>query len=70
MHKFTEDSGSAVSKELFTQIVQHVKTLADAGTVKVMNMRQYYAYYYAEQAKEDDRTRIFSSIMDKANITT
>lgn len=62
MHAFIEDGGSNISKAQFTEIVEYVKELVDAGTVKCMNMRQYYEYYYPEQAKEDDRTRIFSAL--------
>ena len=64
MHMFTDDGGSNISKAQFIEIVEYVKSLADAGRVKVMNMRQYYEYYYPEQAKEDDRTRIFSALMN------
>ena len=62
MHIFTDDGGSNISKSQFIEIVEYVKTLSDNGTVKVMNMRQYYEYYYPEQAREDDRTRIFSAL--------
>lgn len=67
MHKFTENGGSDISKAEFIEVVEYVKTLVDNGTVECMNMRQYYAYHYPKQAKEDDRTRIFSALMDKSN---
>ena len=55
--KLTED-------QYFENLVAYVKQLENAGTVEVMNMRDYYEKYYPIQARRDDLTRIMSAIND------
>lgn len=49
MHTFKEDGGSDVTKQMFIDLCEYIKALENEGKVKVMNMRQYYAYYYSDE---------------------
>ena len=65
-HTMTYDG--ITEENYFENLVGYVKSLSDSGKVKVMNMREYYEYYFSEQGGKDDRTRIMSAINDIKNL--
>ena len=54
-----------VSLEIFTKVLQYVKTLADENKVDVLTYRQLFNKYNIEKGKELDYTRIMSAIVEK-----
>ena len=70
MHAFSSIGGSSdVTKETFKEVVAHVKELVDNGQALCMNMHEYYAYHYPEEAKQDDYVRIMSAVFDKEQVS-
>lgn len=66
MHTFSSDPN--VTEERFGSIASYVANLVKQGKCLCLNMRQYYAYYYQEQSKEDDYTRIMSAVIKNSII--
>ena len=70
MHAFSSIGGSSdVTEETFEEVVAHVKELVDNGQALCMNMHEYYAYHYPEEAKQDDYVRIMSAVFDKEQVS-
>lgn len=66
MHAYSSIGGSStITEEVFEDVVAHVKALVDSGQVLCMNMHEYYAYHYPEDARQNDYIRIMSAIFDK-----
>lgn len=51
------------STEIYTQMLEYIKTLSDNGTVDVLTMRQLYNKYHSADGKERDYTRVISAII-------
>lgn len=66
-HTMTYDN--ITESNYFENLVSYIKSLSDNGSVKVMNMREYYENYYPEQGKKDDRIRLVSAINDIKNLS-
>lgn len=63
-HLVSESPSSIdTSTEIYTQMLEYIKALSDAGTVDVLTMRQLYNKYHAADGKERDYTRIMSAII-------
>ena len=61
MHTYSSEPN--MTEEIFETVVSHVKSLVDSGQALCMNMRQFYAYYYPHNAKEDDYNRLMASVV-------
>lgn len=63
-HLVSENPSSIdTSTEIYTQMLEYIKALSDAGTVDVLTMRQLYNKYHAADGKERDYVRIMSAII-------
>jgi hypothetical protein len=58
------DTGSAndVSLAIFTQVLDYVKSLRDAGKINVLNIHDFWNVYNTVQGLRDDLARIMSAI--------
>ena len=63
-HLVSESPSSIdTSVEIYTQMLEYIKALSDAGTVDVLTMRELYNKYHSADGKERDYTRLMSAIV-------
>jgi hypothetical protein len=55
-------SDNDVSLSIFTQVLDYVKSLRDAGTINVLNIHDYWNIYNPVQGIRDDNKRILSAL--------
>ena len=54
-----------ITTEIFTQVVNYVSELKNAGKVDVLTMREYFNKYNKDEGYKRDYTRIMSAIVDR-----
>ena len=54
-----------ITTEIFTQVVNYVSGLKNAGKVDVLTMREYFNKYNKDEGYKRDYTRIMSAIVDR-----
>ncbi len=54
-----------ITSEVYRAVVNHVAELVKNGTVKCMNMHDYFSLVNPTQAKKDDYHRLLTAIFDK-----